>query len=892
VNISKSYEKIKSTLDIQPEEKLLIGKLANSATNPNLGYVDVYFEVNEGVTTKVNPLNYIDGEYTQKAQVFIRGSFESYEKEYGYDQLFLFKATINTQSIEKGSCLYTTVYSESGIKQHIKIPKESPFIAEISQTEFRTESIKNIKTAHIIERIEEDFQDTPHFFQIDTNEKRLLGPLIASDKDKNIFHGPRNKVNYEFWNPRSLSDYQTLLFSYEKFEEHIVKININNADRYFLINLDSFYIGDNNKPRNQDFTVVDLIPDNCLVNEFYRQAEKATNLKAFPKGKVKSWLDNKGVKLDKVRKSRVFTLLSKYEIEQHDITEIFKNILESEQAEPLLKEIANADEGLYLDRFRKKENAKLETFKDEILHKKSEIEQQNDAVKSELSKTQKELIELNKEKGELQSQINLELKTALENLEESDEYQNMINESNKTLSDMNKKIDESIKKWGHYEDLDNLTSQYNKLLSLVEFKQMREKELTDTISALNDTAKLSASELAKTYLNQQIISDIQNHDHYKYFKDQPVSTDNVTKNYYSLAQSNSVYMTEDYNINRKNVLTDITKRLKSMNRSIEQVKVEAALIAIMQNQFVVLIGVPGSGKTSFAIQLGYALGAANSTLVIPVAKDWTRPKDLMGYYNPVTNTYESGVTNFYPFYQSLDQHNENETTNSFLILDEFNLSQPEFYLSNLTGIADNSGNRLIQLGHEIDITIPTTNRFVCTANTDDTVQCLSPRMISRCAFIQFNELPELDQTVEDLIFPTDLPPLLTGSEMVSLFTATDSDVISESLKREIDKLISAFREQDDKYGNGVSVTPRKYNQLLQFCKVMDVQEHGQSTVLDYASTFFLLPLINGSGALFNDRLLNIKSIAEDLSLEEFVKHIDSIINEGNANFGHYRFIMG
>jgi hypothetical protein len=210
----------------------------------------------------------------------------------------------------------------------------------------------------------------------------------------------------------------------------------------------------------------------------------------------------------------------------------------------------------------------------------------------------------------------------------------------------------------------------------------------------------------------------------------------------------------------------------------------------------------------------------------------------------------------------------------------------------LTGIADNSGNRLIQLGHEIDITIPTTNRFVCTANTDDTVQCLSPRMISRCAFIQFNELPELDQTVEDLIFPTDLPPLLTGSEMVSLFTATDSDVISESLKREIDKLISAFREQDDKYGNGVSVTPRKYNQLLQFCKVMDVQEHGQSTVLDYASTFFLLPLINGSGALFNDRLLNIKSIAEDLSLEEFVKHIDSIINEGNANFGHYRFIMG
>jgi hypothetical protein len=73
---------------------------------------------------------------------------------------------------------------------------------------------------------------------------------------------------------------------------------------------------------------------------------------------------------------------------------------------------------------------------------------------------------------------------------------------------------------------------------------------------------------------------------------------------------------------------------------------------------------------------------------------------------------------------------------------------------------------------------------------------------------------------------------------------------------------------------------------------MSVQEHGQSKVLDYASTFFLLPLITGMGTLFKNRLKNIKLIGEDLSLDEFVKHLDSILLKGETSFDHYHFIMG
>jgi MoxR-like ATPase len=903
VNTSKSFIKLKTTLDLQPEEKLLIGKLANSATNPNLGYIDVFFEIENGIVTVPDPLEFSDSEYIKKTQVFIRGGYENYEKEYSYDNLFLFKARLNTQSSDKGACKLTCVYSDNGIIQHSKMLKEHSFIAEVSQEEFNEHDIKNIVDSHKIESYEKDFQDTPHFFQINTESKRILGPLISNDNDKSIFHGPRNTMTYVFWNSRPLSDYQTFLCNYEGFEKNIVSINTNGITRTFLINLESFYIGKNGKPRNQDFTVIDLIPENCLVNEFYKSTDKISSIKPYQKSKVKEWLDNKGIKLDTSRKSRIYSILTGYEKNQEAINDIFKKVLDSDTAEPLLKKIANEDEELYLERYRDKENVKIEKIKNETVRQKEEIEQQNDAVKLELSKKQQELTTLNKEKNTLQKKIDEELKLKLENVELSEEYQNMLSEKNKELSDVNNEIESAIKIFGHYTELNKLKNKKHDFEEDIKYLERRKKEqeesnkneeenLNKTIEELKKQAQQETSLLATTYLNHQIISDIQNYDHYKYIQEQPIESNNAARNIAIVSEPNQEFMTDNCNANRKAVVNAVTIRLHQMNRSIDLDKVEAALIAIMQNQYVVLMGIPGSGKTSFALQFSCALGAFDSTLLIPVAKDWTKPKDLMGYYNPITNKYESGVTDFYPFYHSLNQNEEETTTNSFLILDEFNLSQPEFYMSNLTGLADNSISRKINLGHDTNITIPTTNKFICTANTDETVQSLSARMISRCVFIHFNELHELNQTIEDLTFPDNLPPLLSGTDMVSLFKASESDIISTSLTSEINKLISAFRDSSSKYGNGISITPRKYNQLLQFCKVMSVQEYGQSKVLDYASVFFLLPLISGSGSLFKSRLINIKSIGEDLSLEDFVRHIECIINEGEANFEHYRFIMG
>ena len=898
--ISKAYTKVANLLDLQLDEKLLIGKL-NCATpsSPNLGYMDVYFEIDDaGIVKAANPHEFSNDDNPARCQVFVRGGYESFEKTYSNNALFIFKGHLNAQSIEKGSCIYTCVYSQSGNFPHTKLTREYPFIAEISSTEFNAETIGNVVCHHSISMAGLDSHDTPCFFQINREAKQILGPLVANENDKNTYHGPNNRMTYDFWSPRSLSDYNSFLITYNGYEEHIADIRINGFNRLFLINLDSFNIGSNNKPRNQDFKLVDLIPENALINEFYRATSNNVTIKSFQKKKVQDWLNNKSLKLDKPRKSRLFALLSEFETDSESITELVKSILSSTEAEPLLRKIALEDADQFLERFHNKQNANIETLKIEIEAKKAEIMRQNDAVKKELASSQSKLVDVNKEKEFLQSEIDSKMRQTLENIEESEEYQTLLKEQTKELSELTKKLDQAKADFGNYEEAIGFQTEIQKLKIQAEFKRGEfdddKKNFEGLIAALQTEAKQSTADLAKEYLKLQVVADIQNYDHFKYLE----QSSNATKileegnEFFTLAVRTEVIKKDSINETRKAIIVEITERLKKMNRNISFDKVEAALIAIMQNQFTVLTGVPGSGKTSFAVQLGCALGCSKSTLVIPVAKDWNRPKDLMGYYNPISNTYESGSTNFYPFYKSLNSKSEVETTNSFLVLDEFNLSQPEFYMSNLTGLADNSVNRHINLGHNTNIIIPESNRFVCTANTDETVVSLSDRMISRCAFIQFDELPELDTAVNDLEFNHNLTPLLNGAEMIDLFSASTSDVISEELKNEIDSIVNACRDTSEQYGKGISITPRKYKQFLNFCKVMSVEEHGQARVLDFACTYFVLPLISGSGSQFKARLENVRNICEDLSLEEMGDQLGSIIVIGDANFENYRYAMG
>ncbi|MCC6314390.1 MAG: AAA family ATPase, partial [Thermomicrobiales bacterium] len=59
--------------------------------------------------------------------------------------------------------------------------------------------------------------------------------------------------------------------------------------------------------------------------------------------------------------------------------------------------------------------------------------------------------------------------------------------------------------------------------------------------------------------------------------------------------------------------------------------------ALRTRGFVILSGLSGSGKTWLAEAYAEAIGARS--LIVPVAPNWTANEDLLGYFNPLTETY-------------------------------------------------------------------------------------------------------------------------------------------------------------------------------------------------------------------------------------------------------------
>ena len=222
-------------------------------------------------------------------------------------------------------------------------------------------------------------------------------------------------------------------------------------------------------------------------------------------------------------------------------------------------------------------------------------------------------------------------------------------------------------------------------------------------------------------------------------------------------------------------------------------KIKAFLSALNTTQIIVLCGKPGTGKSTFAEEMAQAIGASYHK--IEVQNNWTDRSDLLGYYNPTNSTYYSTE-----FLESLMAARDDLKTNGdnahlhIICLDEMNLARVEYYfasfLSLLPGLDDGerrgekSPKRWISLlpasadpsvingksekelneqknnARYMRFEFPRNVRFVGTMNMDDTAQFLSPKVIDRSLFIEFDEKDAVGKNPDfsfnesdDLYFP-------------------------------------------------------------------------------------------------------------------------------------------
>jgi hypothetical protein len=173
----------------------------------------------------------------------------------------------------------------------------------------------------------------------------------------------------------------------------------------------------------------------------------------------------------------------------------------------------------------------------------------------------------------------------------------------------------------------------------------------------------------------------------------------------------------------------------------------ALAVAFVTKSLVILTGSPGAGKSWIASRL-LDDDARNRTVIVPVASTWRGREDLLGYVNPITGNFEP--TQFTLFLCNAQEAWERgDHRGRLAVFEEFNLSQPEHWLSDLLVRLEYEPeqwtDRTVPLGgKEIEgrpgrpcsVVLVPSLRFVGTLNNDHTVKPLSPRVLDRAALIE------------------------------------------------------------------------------------------------------------------------------------------------------------
>ncbi len=141
------------------------------------------------------------------------------------------------------------------------------------------------------------------------------------------------------------------------------------------------------------------------------------------------------------------------------------------------------------------------------------------------------------------------------------------------------------------------------------------------------------------------------------------------------------------------------------------------------------------------------------TLIVAVASTWRGREDLLGYVNPISSEFEP--TEFLNFLRRADlAWRKGDTDPRVVVFEEFNLSQPEHWMSDLLVHSQFSDekDRVIKLGGKrvrgwpdgsaCEVLLSPAVRFVATINADHTGRNLSPRVVDRAAVVELSMTPK------------------------------------------------------------------------------------------------------------------------------------------------------
>lgn len=302
--------------------------------------------------------------------------------------------------------------------------------------------------------------------------------------------------------------------------------------------------------------------------------------------------------------------------------------------------------------------------------------------------------------------------------------------------------------------------------------------------------------------------------------------------------------------------------------------------ALKTNQFIILSGPSGTGKTSLIS--AFAEVTASYSKVIPVQPSWTDKQDLLGFYNPLDKQYVPSL-----FLDAIIEAKKHKNRLYLICLDELNLAQIEYYFADILSLREQQNipielyskyeyeqniaeinwfvqkslqlednrdktplEQLIQDSMNIktidqfryaqrysnikryhwEIHIPENVRFIGTMNIDGTVRPLSPKVVDRSFIITLNrQQEEVEKPEEKLVFNL---PFSQFNESIELREETN---LKQTLINQLETYLTSL---DAHFNNRVE------NHIDDYIAISQSLHVDEAKIFDEIISMKLLPRIN------------------------------------------------
>ena len=356
--------------------------------------------------------------------------------------------------------------------------------------------------------------------------------------------------------------------------------------------------------------------------------------------------------------------------------------------------------------------------------------------------------------------------------------------------------------------------------------------------------------------------------------------------------------------------TDLIDRLvteiQSVRPNYDRNTILNIFICYAQGFLTVFSGEPGTGKTSICKILASVLGLSVPEKALPAFSDgyvptrfipvsvergWTTKRDFIGYYNPLTKSFDRSNRRIFDALNILGIEAEGNGADLpfVILLDEANLSPMEYYWADYMNLCDElDSNSVINLGDNFCFRVPMNLRFVATINNDHTTEALSPRLIDRAWIIR---LPKARSGMAKPIKIRTSGDMIAWSALMQTFGTSEQNYteMSGRAKSIYEELLSKCRTAKINVSTRVDNAIRMYWSAAQ--RLFDSSDVTDASILalDYAIAQRILPHIDGSGVKFGEQLAEIQRYCSSENLRVSAEILQEIIHTGTDSMQYYHF---